>query len=145
MGSRRRSQWKHRIGNQGQLGSQAVLPVTGTGRDVPLHAHDSDVLGSESRQGGPSLPVLGPDGLPHRPAVPHAPKLGHLTVDRQHHLLEVAPNGGQADGPGPGAGGHNHGPVAWAQLLVHLRQTVVTLSLVNNSGLYCIVVVPDLI
>ena len=68
-----------------------------------------------------------------------------LTIDSAHHLLEIAPNGGQADGPGPSAGGHDHGPVAGAQLLVHLRQTVVTLSLVNNSSLNCTVVVPDLI
>ena len=29
------------------------------------------------------------------PAVPHTAKLGHLTVDCPHHLLQVTPNGGQ--------------------------------------------------
>ena len=115
--ARGRRQGQDRVGDQGQLGGEAGPPVLGAGLDVPVHPQDGDVPGSEGRQSRPALPVLGPHGVPHGPAVADTPELVHLAVDCPDHLLDVAPDGGETDGPGAGAGPDYDGAVAGPELL----------------------------
>ena len=133
--ARGRRQGQDRVGDQGQLGGEAGPPVLGAGLDVPVHPQDGDVPGSEGRQSRPALPVLGPHGVPHGPAVADTPELVHLAVDGPDHLLDVAPDGGETDGPGAGAGPHYDGAVAGPELLPDGLQRSVSPGAVHSPGL----------
>ena len=63
-----------------------------------------------------------------------------LTIDSAHHLLEIAPDGGETDGPAASAGGDHHCAVTGPQLITDAGQAVVTPPLVNTSRLIIIII-----
>ena len=62
-----------------------------------------------------------------------------LTIDSAHHLLEIAPDGGETDSPAASAGGDHYCAVTGPQLITDAGQAVVTPPLVNTSRLIIII------
>ena len=68
-----------------------------------------------------------------------------LTIDSAHHLLEIAPNGGETDSPAASAGGDHYCAVTGPQLITDAGQAVVTPPLVNTSSLIIIIIIITII
>ena len=68
-----------------------------------------------------------------------------LTVNGPHDLLQVSPDGGEADGPGPGAGGYHHRAVTGPELVTDAGQAVVPPPFIYTPRLNIIIFIDDII